>query len=549
MMLAVVQIAQAKTVNVFHTSDVHGSYFSRQIGKYAAEAIGEENTERKIGGFAALTAMLKKEKTPYIMVDAGDMFQGTPEGIFSKGIASMEYMNKAGYSLAVPGNHEFDYSQQTIMAMAKKAKFPILAANLYLEGTNDRPKWVKPYIILKRAGVKIAFFGIMGQHTKTSSNPKNTEGLEIRNEIEESKKIVAEIKAKENPNAIICVVHLGTDEHFERQIIPTLPDYVTERCRSCTKLYPNGYPKENGHYLDERYFPNGIIHLGRAVPEVDVFLGGHHHTGLINGYSDTNPDKENLDHQQYYGEAYTNLMFADKAELEFNDETGKLEGVKMSLVPLWIEEYGEDKAVLKMNDKLRKTVDATMLEKAGYTEGELSFSDEGLDSKIGNWICDLTKEIGNAQMGFQNTRGIRVPLPKGEIKVGDIYKVMPFDNTIITMKMTGKALKRMFEESYQDEKVGMEVSGIKVEILPIGSDGKHDFRLYDDTGKLISDTDVYTIATNSYLAEGGNFGAAFKEEGTEKHDTKVGFREYMLESLKKGNLPEQNTGRYVRVDK
>lgn len=521
-----VQAAQAKTINIFHTSDVHGSYFAKKAGK-----VFGDDPERMMGGFATLKAMLKKEKKPYILLDSGDMFQGTPEGIFTKGEASIDYMNKIKYAAAVPGNHEFDYGQLLVVGLAKKAKFPFLAANIYIEGTDERPDWVKPYIVIKKAGKRIAVFGLAGKHTKTASNPKNTIGLDIRDEAAEAKKITAEIKEKENPDAIICIVHLGSDDQFSRQITNELPDYVTEHCRSCRRLFPDREYEE--------FLPRGVLHIARAARDIDLILGGDYHTGLLHGHQD---DVTKI----WIGESYQNLMFVSKAELNFNDKTGKLESVNVNMVPLWTDVYGQDKSILKMDAKLKASVDAAMLNKIGYSEGDLSFSPEYLDSKIGNWLSDITRESVGAQMGFQNTGGIRVELPKGDLTVGDMYRVMPFDNTIVTMNMTGKALKRLISESYYEDRAGMQISGLKVEILP-ARNGKHDFRLYDDSGKLIGDDDTYFVATSNYLADGGQYGAAFKEEGTNVRDTKIGFRDYMIESLKKGNLPEQTTGRYVRI--
>ena len=95
--------AGASTVSVYHTSDVHGWYSARPAKWDPA------NSTRTIGGFAALSSLLKSEKNPYILLDSGDMFQGTPEGNYSKGMASVVLMNKLGYAAADVGNHDYDY--------------------------------------------------------------------------------------------------------------------------------------------------------------------------------------------------------------------------------------------------------------------------------------------------------------------------------------------------------------------------------------------------------------------------------------------------------
>ncbi|MCX7648304.1 MAG: metallophosphoesterase, partial [Elusimicrobiales bacterium] len=82
----------AEKISIYHTSDVHGMYSSREA-KW-----DKSNPTRKIGGFAALYSLIKKDTNPYIVLDSGDMFQGTPEGNITKGEATIKYMNALGYS-------------------------------------------------------------------------------------------------------------------------------------------------------------------------------------------------------------------------------------------------------------------------------------------------------------------------------------------------------------------------------------------------------------------------------------------------------------------
>lgn len=514
---------QSKTIDVFHTSDVHGAYSSRKVGN-----VFGDNPDRMIGGYAALASMLDKDSVPYIMLDSGDMFQGTPEGIVSKGASSILLMNKTGYSAVVPGNHDFDYGEQVLKSLVKKAKFPFLAANLYYEGTNKRPDYVKPYIIIKKSGKKIAIMGIMGRHTKTSSNPVNTVGLDIRDEAAEAAKVSKEIKEKHNPDLIIALVHWGIDGAFTSKIVEEIPDYVTMHCRSCRRLFPDAN--------DEKYLPEGILHIARAAKDINIVLGGHNHTGILNGYHD---EKSGM----YFGESFTNLMFVTKTELNFNDETGKFESANLKLVPLWIDVYGENKSVLKMINGFKAQVENEMGKTVGKTAEDLSFATDGKDSKIGNWLCDVTREAVNTDIAIQNTGGIRTEIKKGDITLRDLYQTMPFDNTIVTMNITGKTLRRLIAESFKDNRAGLQISGFTVEYKYNAETGNNEYKFFDKNGNEIKDDTPLSVATNNYLASGGTYGAAFTE-GTDVKDTLIIVRDVMQKSLEKDMVPPYQTGRY-----
>ena len=131
----------AEIISVYNTTDVHGWYFSRPARWNKADP------KREIGGFSALSALLKKEKNPYILLDSGDMFQGTPEGNFTKGNASIALMNYLGYSAVTIGNHEYDYSEKNVKYLVKKAKFPFLGANVYYKKDGKSAEYLKPYTI------------------------------------------------------------------------------------------------------------------------------------------------------------------------------------------------------------------------------------------------------------------------------------------------------------------------------------------------------------------------------------------------------------------
>jgi len=145
--------AAAAVIAVYHTSDAHGWYSARPA------RWDNENPNRPIGGFAALSALLKQETAPYLLLDSGDMFQGTPEGILTKGMASIMLMNQLDYAAAVPGNHDYDYGEPNLKVLVSSAAFPFLGANLYQKAGGAHADYLKPYTFIEKDGRRIAVLG------------------------------------------------------------------------------------------------------------------------------------------------------------------------------------------------------------------------------------------------------------------------------------------------------------------------------------------------------------------------------------------------------
>lgn len=495
--------AAAGVVAVYHTSDVHGWYSARPA------AWDNDNPKRLIGGFAAFAAHLQKETTPYILLDSGDMFQGTPEGIFTKGLASAVLMNQLGYAGAAPGNHDFDYGEPALRAVAAEARFPILAANIYLKiGEDMRPEYLKPYTVIEKAGRKIAVLGLAGKHTATSTRPENVKHLDFRDEAATTARLLPELKAQ-GPDAVIVLAHWGLDEAIS-----------LKRIDVSTWTFAPDTP--------------GTLQVARAAPGIDLILGGHDHTALINGYRDPVSGT-------WFGESGYGLSYVTRAELDFDDATGKLRGVKVDSVPLWTDVTGEDAAVKATVAGFAASVEAAMGRVVGKAAGDLNFSAKGLDSAIGNLLCDLTRDAAGTDMAFHNTKAIRSEIKKGEVKLRHLYQSFPFDNNIITMRLTGAQLRQLVSDNIVNGYAFIQVSGLEVEFTP-GADRKPAHIRLLRKGKEIKPGDEFTVATNDYLAFGGNGGDAF-QGGRDVKNTMLPIRDLMEQAFAKGKVKPPKTGR------
>lgn len=500
--------AWALTISVYHTSDVHGWYSSRPA-KW-----NKETPDRLIGGFPALSALVKKEKNPWLLLDSGDMFQGTPEGNFTKGMATVALMNELGYSAAVVGNHDYDYGEESLKAMVSSASFAMLGANVYTKEDGKPVSYLRPYTIVERAGKKIAVLGLAGRHTATSTLPANVKHLYFLDEEAEAAKWTAEIKTKK-PDAMIILAHIGIGGDTAGRITDVSTWTFTAQ--------------EASH---------GTIGVARAAGGAQAVFGGHNHAGLAKGWYDKESSTLVL-------ESFTGLTDVTRLDLQFDDATGAFTGATAEMVPLWIDKTGEDEEVKTLISGFTKEVDKEMGIVIGESAFDLLKSTTGLDSDIGNWFTDAMRRQSGADVAFQNTPGIRAELRKGPVRIRDVYQVMPFENTLVKLTMTGGQIKKLLADNLSGGFCKLQLSGIKVSFRsPARAEGNI---VLEKDGKPVNDEDKLTVATNNYLTTGGTGGKVFSE-AEKSEDTMQPVRDLLLKDIKANpvkSLPER--GRLVRL--
>ncbi len=506
-------LLHSEKISIYHTSDVHGMYSS------IPAKWDPKNSTRTIGGFAALMSVVKNDKNQYILLDSGDMFQGTPEGNITKGMASIEFMNMLGYSAAVVGNHEYDYGEASLKEIIKAAKFPFLGANVYLKSKDENEKdrnvdYLKPYTIINVGKRKIAVLGIAGQHTKTSTLPTNVSHLEFKDEARETKKWMEEIK-KENPDAVIIIAHIGIDPSLSQQVVD-----------------PTTYTFSNTR--------NTTIQIARAAKNATIVFGGHNHTGLLKGWRD--PQTNTLICESWWG-----LSYVTKAEIEFDDKTGKILNTSCTLVPLWTDITGEDENVKKKFNEIYEKVSKKMDEVIGKALKPITFESTTFDTPIGNLVTDIIRWKANVEIAFQNAGGVRNIINKGDITLRDVYKIMPFENTIVKLKMKGKDIYEVVKDNLKNNKTSMYVSGINVK-YKINPQGNAEIIEITKDGKIIDMEKEYSVATNNYLISGGSGGKAFKK-ALETTDTLISVRDAIIEWIKsKKEIDGWESGRFLKTE-
>ena len=210
-----------KHLEVLHTNDTHSCIMPLNPNLADTAVAGR-------GGFLRRVAMIKEEraKNPdLLLIDSGDFSQGSPFYTMFKGDVEVGLMNLMGYDAVTIGNHEFDFGLENMARIFKMAKFPVVCANYDFTGTCVEGI-VKPYVIIKRNGLKIGLFGLSPQLEGLVDLSK-CKGVTYLDPIEVGNRVAAELKHDKKCDVVICVSHLGwlrPDEMGDQKLLASSKD-------------------------------------------------------------------------------------------------------------------------------------------------------------------------------------------------------------------------------------------------------------------------------------------------------------------------------------
>lgn len=449
-------------IRVYHTNDIHGWIRPRP---------DKLHPERLIGGAAALAAFVGKETGPKLVLDAGDWWQGTPEGSLSKGEAVADVFNAIGYDALVVGNHEYDSGPSELVALIGKMKAPVLSANTYLADGRPAP-WVQPWIIKEVAGVKIGLFGLTTSNMPRLAFPRNIAGLVFRREVPEGRRAVEALR-KAGAEVIIAITHIGLEEEGR-------PPFEGDRA------------------------------LARRVGGIDLVVGGHTHTALLRPLRDAR-------NGTLIVQAGCYLVHAGRATLMIDPKTHRVLSSSDELVELLPERVGEDISVRAIVDRHVEAV-GKFFETVVATAAVGLSREVDRESGLGSWMSDCYKGWAGTDAAFQNGGGIRADIPAGPITLRSIFNVMPFDNFMVKLQMRGSLLREVLEHGVGARRI-MQLSGPTVEYRRGQPFGR---RLVSSVvgGAPLDDTKTYSVATLDFMVSGGDgFNAFSRADSSEVTET------------------------------
>ena len=432
---------------IIHTNDVHGHISPERDQGGAAELAGcieEVEREERAAG------------VPTLLVDAGDIFMGTPEGGVSEGIADTEIMNSVGYDAMVIGNHEFDHGVAALERLARSASFPFLAANTRNSATGTLPSFLRPFIVKRYGPLTIGVIGVITPETPAIVMPGRTGEIVFGDPVDAVRRSMEALR-REGADFIIVLSHCGLEE-------------------------------------DRR--------IAREVPGIGVIIGGHSHTVLKEPVRDAR-NGTLICQAGSYG------RYLGRLSLWIDTASGRVRRYGYELVRLTRGRCPPDRQVAEIVSRWRKRAGAKFDEVLGRCLEDIR-NDEGAESLLGDMITDCMRAKTGVDIAFHNSWGIRGELLKGPITYRDVYKVMPFDNTIYTMMLTGRQIRRIVEKSLAPKNGFLQVSGLTVDYDPSAPAGSRIMRI-SCGGEDLRDGGIYTVATNSYLAKGGDGYSTFLE--------------------------------------
>ena len=495
---------------VLHTNDGHGHPVKFP---YAGAP--------DVGGLparATLIRTVRAENENVLVLDAGDFNTGRPESTFFKARPDLEGYNAIGYDALTLGNHEFDNPLATLREQMELANFPFLCANIK---TKEGRYLARPYVIREFKGFKVAILGLTTKETEHIGNPDHLRGLLIEDEVAVAKKLVPRLRSK--ADLVIALVHLGIYDSPRR----------------------------------------GSKRLASEVPGIDLIVDGHSHTRLdaplmvTHRASDwTTPIVQAWQWGLVVGRVDLWFGGGRAMDLTFSPipvnlkrvETSPDGSVTYSLVG---KEIPEDPVLVAALQGYVDRVDALLSEPVGRAVAALSSRDgKSEETPLGDLVADATLWYTRhlaVDFAFQNAGGIRTDLPRGEISRKAIYEVLPFDNTVVVLTLKGSDLVELF---HHISRLSDGAGG-----FPQVSDGVS-FTINRVTGRCedvriqgnpLDPARTYRIATNSYLAAGGD-GYRMFLKAVERYDSSRFLRDVFADYLKHlGGVITPVVGRRITV--
>ncbi|WP_010074687.1 multifunctional 2',3'-cyclic-nucleotide 2'-phosphodiesterase/3'-nucleotidase/5'-nucleotidase [Clostridium cellulovorans] len=468
-----------KNVDILSINDFHGTLLEDPKGKNV--------------GASKLVTAVKEYKTANpntVVVSAGDNYQGSALSNLLKGKPVSDMLKEMGVEVSAIGNHEYDWGTDLFSQWEKDGNLEFLASNIYDKTTGAPVSYAKPYKIVAVNGLKIAFIGLTTPETAFKTKPENVSNLDFKDPAVSAKywtEYLKSGKAGETVDAVVALTHLGSFQN------------------STTKAI-------TGEAAD----------LANANTGVDAIISAHTHNtvaGVVNGTPIV---------QGYYnGRNLAKLSFVF-------DSSNKIVAVTPTIDNLAARKatIAEDTTIKTVVDKYNTELQPILGEKIGYTDIELSHDKikEGV-SVLGKWTTDIMRKITNTQIAITNGGGLRAPIAQGDITVGDLYTVMPFDNTFVNMKLTGAGIKKALENGIGNTSIGsVQYSGVIATVDLTRPFGDRITALTLEDGTPLDMAKEYTVTTNDFMFTGGdgyNFSGA-----TGAVDTGLAIRDGIISYLR-----------------
>jgi len=427
------------------------------------------------GGGAYVAAMAERlagscpKPCETLLLDGGDLSQGTLASNLAFGRPVYTLFNSMGYAASALGNHEFDWGQDTLKARMRDAHFAILGANVrYTDGRDV--EWIRNDTIVERGPWKVGIIGIARIKTPEASKAVNVAGLRFDPAAPIIDSISRALRAR-GANAVVVIAHEGA--------------FCTNGGRSECK--------------------GEIVDIANGIHEpIDAIVGGHTHS-LVDAVISGIPVVE----ARSRGTAIATIDLGGGAP-RASDETSRVYDV----LPDSVAPNAPAAAIVAEAVKAVEPIRTRPM--AMFAAG---MPKEGEQHALGNFITDAQRWAGKSDIAVINNGGIRAGFQPGQANYGSFFEVHPFGNVLKRVTVRGSVLRQYLERIIADAKLDAHVSGAVVEYNPDQPPGTRIIAVRLSGGRSLDDAGTYTVTLNDFMADGGDrFGFAGKEIRTEALD-------------------------------
>lgn len=489
-------------ITLVGTNDIHGDFLAKAKGQTGQ------------GGMDLFASYLKnlrqhleskyKDRHTFVLLDAGDTFQGSLLSNMSEGQLGVALMNELGYNAAILGNHGFDFgplgekqdkcatnvpcdSLEAIRAFVSMSKFPFLASNVLDRGTGKRPDFLRGFEIVNVFGHGLAILGLENPLTDRLTVPENVQGLQFTEGIKEIQETVEALFAAGRADLFVLVAHEGDTQEQKN-----LANFLAK------------LPKRSD-----------------GAPLIQAVIAGHSHQINQNTV-------QQIPYIQSQSDGRSFGVISLVAKIDMTSKKLRVDPSKTFMkaaIPITFpamfmgKKIEADKLVSAMLRKAVEEVDLVAKKRLAKSSGVLTYAEgRRADSLVGNWIADAMRSASKSQVAVINSGDIRDGLPAGDILFEHLFNVVPKNLELIRVAgLPTELLIKNLERSIRTcgRRGALQVSGLKLYFSRNcqGHDGDEDreaklIRVRNREGELIFEKgkifkEALAVATTDFMLAGG----------------------------------------------
>ena len=472
------------SLTILHTNDFHARF--EPISKYDSGCSVEDNTAGEcFGGSARLVTAIAEARARSnnaILVDGGDQFQGTLFYTYYKGAVAAEMMNKLGYDAMTVGNHEFDDGPEVLRGFMDTIDFPILMSNADFSREALLSGALEKSVIIERGGEKLGLIGLTPQDTDELASPGPN------------------IIFTDPVDAVQFEVDRLTEEGVNKIIVLS----------------------HSGYVVDQR--------VAAETTGVDVIVGGHSNTLLSNTNERAAGPYPTMVGKTAIVQAYAYGKFLGELNVSFNDAGEITTAIGEPLI--MDGSVPEDSATVDRIAELAKPLDEirqrVVAESAAPINGDRDVCRQQ-ECEMGNLVADamLARVIDQGvSIAIANSGGLRASIDAGEVTMGEVLTVLPFQNTLSTFQLSGAGILAALENGVSQVEEGAgrfpQVAGMKFTWDSSASAGEGrvvEVMIAEGNAWVPLDSEkVYGVVTNNYVRGGGDGYKIFSTDGMNAYD-------------------------------